>query len=149
MTWPEAVEYACPEAWGQGRLDAMMTAARCALEDGLPLFKAVVDRCPPGPDAAMLGIALACLGVGLDLQAQSLAQGASGGRALLLGDGLVTRALELAATLGPAEVEALAQCATHAMANETPSTTLMRSLESQAIETLFAEPSAISDGGFT
>lgn len=147
MTWPEAVEMACPKAWGQGPLGAMIAAARAALWDGLPVFAAVVERSPPRRDAGRLGAAMACLGVGLDLQAQALAQGSSGGPSLLLGDGLVTRAMELAAGVGTAALEGLARLAAMVMADATPSIALVRSLDPQGVEALFSQSPVISDGG--
>lgn len=121
MTWPEAVEYACCGSWDEGELQVMREAARAALEGARGLFSHAVQTALYGEESARLGIAVACMGAGLDAYARSLTSGRAGGRDLLVGDGLITRSLEIAADLGEPALSLVAELAEAAAGNEHPS----------------------------
>ncbi|MCU0611100.1 MAG: hypothetical protein MUE60_04845 [Candidatus Eisenbacteria bacterium] len=147
MTWKEAVDYVCPASWGEGSLATLASEARNALERGRPLFRRAVGQPPRRTDAPRLGAILACLGTGLDLQAASVARGSSGGRELLLGDGLVTRALELAGSFGADTLDAIVALAHRVLGEEAPLRALEELLDQRGIDPLLTYPSATTDGG--
>ncbi len=146
MTWHEAVAWACPDSLHEC-LRAMEAEARRELERGRALFDLARKRLGPDPRSAHLGVALACCGAALDLVAASIQKGRSGNRELLLGDGLLTRSLTVAAALGRSTLLRLVALATEAMGTPHPSATMRDRLVQEGLDSFLVCSPPQSNGG--
>lgn len=131
MTWDEAQRRILPPEEDEEVLAPMLAEARAALALGEPFFERALQL-DASEEGCQRAVVMACLGAGVACVSQALAQGPAGAGALLLADGFVTRALELAAPLGRAYAAEVARMATTALAAPSPREALEAALTRRA-----------------